>query len=380
MSLDVSTDSIDVVVIGAGQAGVSLSYFLQKRGVRHIVLEKATAFSAWERRWDSFKMNTPNWMNELPGAPQNFARDSSRSEIGSRADALEYFGAYLKSVSPPLQEHTEVTKVRQLEDGLWSVDTPGKTYRCRSVAVCTSPYPAPKVPDLARNLSPDVAQMHSVQFRNSQQIPPGAVLVVGSGSSGVQICEDLARAGRFSQIYLAVSGNGTIPWTVIGVPTYALLRFFGVLSLKRGSLRGRALMRIFSVQSGDFATPPKPSQLRDAYGVRLVGKVMEVCDGAVRCDDGASVPLDDLSVVWATGFKSNYDYIELANRENVFDEQGDVLHDRGVSREAPGLCFVGLRFQSTIASRFIYGVGRDAEYVAGHLATLAKDAIGLTRC
>ncbi len=375
-----ATESVEVVVIGAGQSGVCLSYFLQKRGVRHLVLEKATAFSAWEQRWDSFRMNTPNWMNEIPGAPQRFAPGSGRSEIGTGADALEYFGAYLSSVGPPLREHTEVTRVRQLAGGLWSVETPETTYECRGVAICTNPYPAAKIPDVAGDLSSGVVQVHSSEFRNAQQIAPGPVLVVGSGSSGVQICEDLARSGRFSEVYLAVSGNGTLPWKVAGVPTYTLLRFFGMLGLRRGSLRGRVLQRMFSGREGDFSTPPKPEELRRRYVVRLVGKVAAVHDGALQCDDGASVPMDGLTVVWATGFKASYDFIEVGNSGTLLDDHGDVLHDRGVSFAAPGLCFVGLRFQSTVASRFINGVGRDAEYVASHLATLVKAETTAVRC
>lgn len=188
---------------------------------------------------------------------------------------------------------------------------------------------------------------------------------MGSGNSGVQICEDLTRSGRFDNITFSVSGNLVIPSKIVGISINTLMKWFRLLDLKPNSWLGRKLVQ---ANKGDPTTPPSPEQLAEAFGVDLVGRVTGLDQAGIRCSDGRTVPLETLSVVWCTGFQARYDFIEPLDRDEVFDEAGQPVHERGLVTTAPGLYFVGLRFQYTVASQAIYGMGRDAQFVAQHIS------------
>lgn len=359
-------ESVSAVIVGGGPAGVATSYFLQQSQIAHIVLERDRAFSEWYKRWDSFHMNTANWMNSLPGATEEFAAGASRDALGSKVDALYYFESTLAAVNPPISEFTEVTSVRQAQHDTWVVATTDSTYETANVVICTGILRNPKIPSVAVELPVSISQLHSSEYRNPKQINSGRVFVVGSGNSGVQICEDLARSGKFGELTLAVSGNWTIPLEILGIPIYTLMRWFHLMDLKPNSWLGR---KFAPAGKGDPTIPPSPKQLVKKYGIELVGKVSGLGQAGIRCSNGRTVTLEDLSVVWCTGFQARYDFIEPLNRDGVFDTAGQPVHERGLVTAAPGLYFVGLRFQSTVTSQSIYGMVRDAQYVAQHVAT-----------
>ncbi len=359
-------NSFDAVIIGAGQAGIATSFLLQQRQISHVVLEKDRAFSEWYGRWDSFHMNTVNWMNALPGAAVEFAPGASRDARGTKDDALRYFEAYLSVVDPLMREGMEVTSVRQVSDNAWRVVTDESIYEAQNVVICTGALRHPKIPPIAAQLPETVPQMHSREYRNPEQIETAHVLVVGSGSSGVQICEELARSERFHSVTLAVSGVRILPLEILGIPMLPLVKRLGILDLRAKSWLGK---RLGKTDRGYPTIPPSPNQVADMYGVELVGKVTSIGGSGLQCSDGRIMPLDSLCVVWCTGFRERHDFIELANRDKAFDASGRPIHDRGVVFAAPGLYFVGLVFQHTLFSQDIYGVGRDAEHVAQHIAT-----------
>jgi len=358
--------SFDAVIIGAGQAGISTSFLLQQRQISHIVLEKDRAFSEWYGRWDSFHMNTANFMNALPGEAVEFAPGASRNAQGTKADAIRYFEAYLSAVDPHLQEGLEVASISQESDNFWRVIAGESTYEAQNVVICTGALRHPKIPPIAAQLPETVPQMHSREYRNPEQIDTAHVLIVGSGSSGVQICEELARSERFDTVTFAVSGVQILPLEIMGIPILPLVKRLGFLDLRAKSWFGKSLAK---ADRGYPTFPPSPDQLAGRYGVELVGKVSGVDGDRLQCSDGRLVPLESLSVVWCTGFREKHDFIELANRDRAFDESGRPIHDRGAVSAAPGLYFVGLVYQHTLFSQDIYGVGRDAEHVAQHIAT-----------
>lgn len=357
-------NSFDAVIVGAGPAGVATSFFLQRRQISHVVLEKDRAFSEWYGRWDSFHMNTPNWMNELPGATVEFAPGADRDALGTRADAIRYFAAYFSAVDPPIREGIDVEAVKQGSAQEWRVIADDTILVARSVVICTGAFQHPRIPSLSAQLPGTLPQMHSRQYRNPEQITTARVMVVGSGNSGVQICEDLARSKRFDMITLAVSGHITVPLEILGVSVFRIAKWLGALDASPNSWLGRMIV---PPDRGDPAIPPSPKQLADRYGVELVGKVTANDGSRLQCSDGRRVSLEDLSIVWCTGFQQRHDFIEVHDSERVFDLCGRPIHNRGVVSAAPGLYFVGLRFQSTVSSHAIYGLGRDAEFVAQHI-------------
>ena len=234
-------ESINTVIVGGGQAGIATSYFLQQNQIVHIVLEKNRAFSEWYKRWDSFHMNTANWMNSLPGATDEFAAVANRNGLGSKADALRYFESYLTVVNPPICEHTEATSVRQARNDTWHVYTSDSTYSATNVVICTNPLQNPKIPAAAAGLPSTIPQLHSSEYRNPEQIKAGHILIVGSGNSGVQICEELARSGKFEKLTFSVSGNLTFPLKIAGISIYTLIKWFRLIDLKPNSWLGRNL-------------------------------------------------------------------------------------------------------------------------------------------
>ena len=358
-------ESVNTVIVGGGPAGVAASYFLRQSQIEHVILEKDRAFSEWYRRWDSFHMNTANWMNALPGAPDEFAAGASRDALAMKADTLRYFESYIAAVNPPIREHTEAISVKQTKNNTWHVVTPDSTYEAVNVVICTGTLRNPKVPSVAAELPATISQLHSSEYRNPEQIKAGHVLVVGSGNSGVQICEDLARSGRFDKLTFSVSGNMTVPFEIIGISIYTLMKWFRLLDLKANSWLGRKLVQ---ANKGDPTTPPSPEQLAEAFGVDLVGRVTGLDQAGIRCSDGRTVPLEALNVVWCTGFQARYNFIEPLNRDDVFDKAGQPVHERGLVAAAPGLYFIGLRLQHTLASQAIYGMRKDAQFVAQHIS------------
>src|SRR2546421_9873120 len=191
-----------VVVVGGGQAGLAMSWCLRQRGVDHVVLERHRVGYEWrERRWDSFCLVTPNWQCQLPGFPY---RGPEPDGFMVRDEVVRYLEEYASSFEPPLIEGVDVTGLRRNASGLFEVETDRGGLTAEQVVVATGPYHVPAVPRMAERLPDGITQLHSSQYARPEQLPPGAVLVVGTGQSGCQIAEDLHLAGRRG--HLAVGG------------------------------------------------------------------------------------------------------------------------------------------------------------------------------
>ena len=236
-----------------------------------------------------------------------------------------------------------------------------------NVAVCIGAMSAPRFPTAAAELPVSVPQLHSLHFRNPNQISTDHVLVVGSGSSGIQITELLAKSERFSSIHLAQSKVLILPESIFGVPIHRFIHFFGLFDVKVESLLGKLMFSNLEGR-GDPIVRPTPKQLARSWGVRLHARVTGASQEAIRFADGSTIATDGLTVVYCTGLRGDYSFIKARDRAASFDTAGNPLHRRGVVAGAPGLSFVGLRYQHTVASHDIYGVATDARHVAGHIA------------
>lgn len=357
---------IDVVIVGGGQAGISLSYYLHQLQIEHIILEKDRAFSAWHNRWEGFSANTPNWMNTLPMLAKDDYPSGIRKGFATRDELVEYFERCLQAVDPPIKTNTEVTKVQQGKDGLWCVYTENCIYQTRNVAICNGAMSTPHIPKSAKQIPDSVQQLHSCEYKNPEQITTKSILIVGSGSSGVQICRLLCQSKRFEHIHLSVSKVMVLPTHVFGIQIHKFLHFFGLFDIRNNSLLGKLMYSNLETK-GDPIMRPAPKDLSALFDVHLYGK-FATSDGALlQFDDGQTLDTRDLSILWCTGFRGDYSFIEPQDRNDAFDHTGYPKHNRGVIDSAHGLYFVGLRYQHTVASHDIYGVGNDAKYVAEHI-------------
>lgn len=367
--------SHEAVVIGGGQAGLTLSFFLQEARIEHVVYERDQAFSAWRDRWAGFRANTPNWMNTLPMVPPAQMAQAERDGFATREELLDYFDKCLLASTPPLQSGVNVDRVVQQDGGLWQVTMSDAIVETPNVAICVGAMSSPWIPPSARELGDSIVQLHSVGYREPGQIGTKSVLVVGSGSSGVQICDLLCQSDRFEEIHLAVSNVLVLPEAVLGVPIHRLVHFFGLFDVRITSPLGRLMFSSLETR-GDPIVRPTPKDLARLYNVRLHDRFAGASGDSVRFADGEVLSTQGLTILWSTGFRSDFSFVEPTNRLAAFDAKGNPLHARGVVTAAPGLYFVGLRYQHTVASHDIYGVGKDARYVAEHIARRQRKGPG----
>lgn len=359
-------ESIDVVIVGGGQAGISLSYYLQQHGVPHIILERDRAFSSWRNRWDGFRTNTPNWMNTIPVIDSQRVMGNEPGGFATREEVVAYFDECLQAVDPPIRNGAEVCKIVQRQDDLWEVYTQDIVYETRSVAICIGAMSTPRIPQPAADIPRTVPQLHSSQYKNPEQFTTGSVLIVGSGSSGVQICRLLAESGRFDHLHMAVSNVMVLPYRFLGIQIHRFLHILGLFDVRNDSLIGK-LMYSGLETKGDPIMRPTPKDFASQHGVCLYGKFTGADGDTLHFADGQTLSTEDLTVVWCTGFRGDYSFVQTRNPDAAFDKAGYPIHYRGIIDAAPGLCFVGLRYQHTVASHDIYGVGKDAKYVAEHI-------------
>jgi putative flavoprotein involved in K+ transport len=351
--------AIETVVIGGGQAGLSVGYHLARRGAPFVLLDaNQRVGDSWRKRWDSLRLFTPAGFDGLAGMrfPASSNAFPTKDEMG---DFLE---AYAVRFRLPVRTGVRVERVSRAGDG-FLVEAGAVRYRARHVVVAMANYQEPRVPAFARELDPATVQLHSSGYRNPGQLAEGGVLVVGAGNSGAEIALELARAGY--PTWLSGRDVGSLPFRIEGLPARLLLRrlvlrvlFHRVITVSTPigrKLRPKVLSR------GTPLIRLKSKNLTDA-GVVRVARTTGVRDGRPALADGTV--LDVANVVWCTGFDPGFSWIDLP----VLAADGQPLHERGVVTSAPGLGFVGLHFLYALSSTMIHGVGRDAEYIAERIA------------
>lgn len=353
-----AAESFRTIVVGGGQAGLAAAYFLSRDGDDFVVLESgANIGETWRRRWDSLRLFTPSKYNALPGMP--FPADDFY--FPTKDEAADYLQSYAKRFDFPLLFNSPVESLTRA-DGLFTLVAGGKRFIAENVIVATGGYQVPNVPPLARMLGPQIAQLHSSAYHNPRQTPDGNILVVGAGNSGAEISIELALAGR--NVWLSGRDVGRIPANELGKffggrPYWALVsRILSVDTPIGRKVREKA------IRTGTPLIRLSARDIMDA-GVVRCPRVRGVQDGKPVLEDGKT--LDVSGVVWATGYRPDYNWIQLP----IFDDRGYPLHSRGVVPQAPGLYFVGLHFQTALTSALLGGVGRDARYVTDHLEARA---------
>jgi putative flavoprotein involved in K+ transport len=410
-------EQIETVIIGGGQAGLALSYYLTQQRRAHVVLERGRVAETWRsQRWDSFTLVTPNWMTQLPGSPYQGADPDGFLPHDEIVTTLE---RYAQSFCAPLRCGVQASAVRLQPAGKgYLVETSEGSFEAVDVVLATGGFPRPKIPQASITIPVNVMQLHSSQYRRPGLLPAGAVLVVGSGQSGSQIAEELHQHGR--QVYLCVSRCGRSPrhyrgkdvmWWVNQIGGYdrtidslpspgARFACHPDLSGKDGGheinlrkLASEGVVLLGRLQEGQGSRAILALDLEenlnraDAQAEQL----MQAIDNFVLrtgMDAPADSRIEDTSpvwvppakpilevdlyaagistVIWATGFQFDFGWVHVP----VFDEAGAPLHQRGVT-SSPGLYFLGLPWLYKEKSALLFGIGEDAAFLAAAIAARA---------
>jgi len=410
---------VDVVIVGAGHSGLAMSHCLAHRGIDHVVLERGEVANAWRHeRWDSLRLLTPNWLTRLPG--MSYVGDDPEGYMG-REEVIAFIARYARANAAPVRAGTTVTAVTQDGAG-YRVETDHGPWRCRAVVLANGAFGRPCVPRLAAALPAGIAQLTPHQYRNPAQVEEGGVLVVGASATGLQLADELQRAGH--TVTLAVGEHVRMPRVYRGRDIQWWMHAAGMLDARfdaqddlhraRGvaspqliGSRERAIMDLNALTAG---------------GVRLAGRLVHGNDGRVQFSgslrnvcaladlkmgrllagidawaaanmDAAALPPGERfaatrmpdkpilgldlkregirTLIWATGFRPDYSWMRVP----VFDLKGGIRHTGGVAG-APGLYLMGLPFLRRRKSSFIHGAEDDArdlaEHLAGHLDAVAR--------
>ena len=340
----------ETVVVGAGQAGLAIGYFLQRHGQHFAILDRASSIgSAWNGRWDSLTLFTPRRYDSLPGLP--FPGDPDG--YPTRDEVIAYLEEYARTLELPVELGSDVRRLTATNDGRFLLDVDGREITADQVVVATGPFQTPFVPPFAKRLAPVVVQLHSTAYRRPDDVPSGSVLLVGGGNTGFQIATELSRS---HDVHLSVGSRQTpLPQRLLGRDLFWWLTKSGLLGKTVDSRLGRRL------RGRDTLIGSSPRALR-RDGVALRPRAVDASGREVRFEDGSALEPD--AVIWATGYRPDYSWIELP----ISDPDGRVQQRRGLTH-VPGLYFVGLTWQHTRGSALLGWVKDDAEFVADKIVT-----------
>jgi putative flavoprotein involved in K+ transport len=345
------TEPLDVIVIGAGQAGLALGHHLARRGADHLLLEAGPEVGhSWRSRWDSLRLFSPAQYDSLPGLPFPAPADTHPT----KDDVADYLAAYAAHFRLPVRLDSPVLRVHRDPDGCFAVTTPTEVHRARQVVVATGPFQTPHVPAPAAQVDPLVPQLHSAEYRNPGQLPRGGrVLVVGAANSGLQIAAELADT---CSVTVAVGSRPTeLPQRIAGRDLFSWLTRSGFFTVPTDSRIARRLRA-----RGDLVIGTRSRHLR-RRGITFRPRLTDVVGRTAGFADGTRADFD--AVVWATGYRSDYSWLQVPGV--VVD--GQIRHTAGVA-DVPGLYFIGLPWQTSRGSALLGFVGADAAALCARMA------------
>lgn len=349
--------SVDTLVIGGGQAGLSVGYHLARRGVPFLILEaRARIGDAWRERWDSLRLFSPARYDGLDGMPF----PAPAWTFPTKDEMADYLERYAERFALPVRTGVRVERLTR-ENGRFRVETTDGRFDARAVVVAMSDYQRPRRPDFAAALDDDIRQLHSADYRSPAQLRDGPVLIVGAGNSGAEIALELSDR---HPVWLSGRDTGALPFRIEGAAARrGLVRltlrglFHRVLSVRTPI--GRALRRRILHRGGPLIRT-RPSDLQ-AVGIERVTRTAGVQEGQPVLEDGRVLPATN--VLWCTGFEAGFDWIDLPVHGPL-----EPRHASGRALDVPDLWFVGLFFQHALSSAMVHGVGRDAARAAAAIA------------
>jgi len=357
-----SRERFHTIVIGGGQAGLSVGYYLARQGRPFVILDaSARVGDSWRRRWDSLRLFTPALFDGLvgltfPAPPFSFP---------TKDQMAEYLEQYARHFQLPVRSGVRVDRLTRA-GSMYLIDAGPHRLEADNVVVAMSSYQVPRIPAFANALEPGIRQMHSMDYCDPTQLKPGGVLLVGAGNSGAEIALEVARE---RPTWLSGRDTGHVPFRIDGAAARLfLIRFLfrvifhRVLTVK--TPMGRSMRRKMFTH-GTPLIRVKPKDLA-AAGVQRVSRIAGVIDGRPALEDGRR--LDIANVIWCTGFGNGLSWIDLP----IFEPDGEPRHESGMVAGEPGLYFVGLHFLHSFSSTMIHGIARDAERIAAEIERRTK--------
>lgn len=340
----------DTLIIGAGQAGISIGYYLKKTNQKFLIIDKVSELGdSWKERYDSLVLFTPRMYSSLPdmkmeGDPHGFP---------NKDEVADYLRKYVEEYDIPVRLHTEVVNVSNQNEG-FIVKTTEEEFETRNLVIASGPFHSPSIPYLAKHLPSDIKQIHSSEYLNPKQLTDGNVLVVGGGNSGAQIAVELSEE---RETYLSYSGKLTyLPLVLKGKSIFWWFDKLGIFNASNTSRLGK-----FIQKKGD---PIFGYDLKHAIKQKKIipkERVIDAKHDLVIFKDLSTLKVNN--IVWATGFKSSLSWLEI---KNLYDKEGKIIHHRGVTK-VKGLYFIGLPWQYRRGSALLQGVGFDAEYIVNQI-------------
>lgn len=352
-----TTEFHETIVIGGGQAGLATGYSLSKRNLPFLILDaNARVGDSWRNRWDSLRLFSPARFDSLPG--MRFPADANA--FPTKDQMADYLASYAQRFDLPVRNSTRVDRLTHNGER-FVVEAGGNAFEADNVIVAMSSWQQPHIPVFGSQLDPRITQLHSSEYKNSGQLRDGGVLLVGAGNSGAEIGVEVART---HQTWMAGRDTGQIPFPINGLTVRVLVPllfrglFHRVATVKTPI--GRKLHAKFTAHG----MPLIRTRLKDlaAAGVKRVPRVVGVRNGRPLLEDESILDVDN--IIWCTGYQAGFSWIDLPVLEN-----DRPIHNTGVVAAAPGLYFVGLEFLYAASSAMVHGVGRDAERIAGAIAT-----------
>ncbi|MGG8380695.1 flavin-containing monooxygenase [Bacillus sp. R-CC1] len=340
----------DLIIIGAGQAGLTMGYYLKQEGYNFLLLEAGKQVGdSWRNRYDSLQLFTPRSYSSLPG----MTLIGEKNEFPCKDEIATYLEEYARHFQLPVQLQTEVLKIKK-EKEIFELHTPTEILQTKKVIIASGGFQQPFIPSVSANLSSHILQIHSSQYKSPSQIPKGKVLVVGGGNSGMQIAVELAKT---HEVTVSISHPLTfLPLQLFGKSIFNLLEKVGLLYAEMNTKRGRWFQKrkdpIFGFEG---------KKLIRNGAIKLQEKVVSASGNNIMFQNGDTYSAE--SVIWSTGFVQNYNWIEI---EQAVNEKGFPNHIKGIS-PVKGLYYIGLPWQSQRGSALICGVGKDATYVLSEI-------------
>ncbi len=336
----------DTIVIGAGQAGLSIGYYLNQSKQNFILIDKGSEVGgSWKVRYDSLSLFTSRLYSSLPGMPL----EGEEQGFPTKDEIVTYLKKYADRFKIPIKFNTEVVNVSKM-NGNFLIKTKREEYQAKNVVIATGPFQTPSIPLFSKGLPNDIRQLHSSQYKNPEQLVEGNVLVIGGGNSGAQIAVELSKQ---RETYLACSRKlKYLPLSVGRKSIYWWFNKLGILKANHKSLLGKLIQQI-----GD---PIFGFELKNAINNKevIIKKRVTGCEQNKVIFEDTSI-LEVSNIIWATGFNIDYPWLKI---DDVINEEGKVVHNRGIST-IKGLYFIGLPWQYRRGSAILQGVGYDAEYI-----------------